>query len=59
MQVPPGEYLLLRYEEDQLDLPYGEEEFVKQMEGKGQRIRAEAGEKVSVKVNLIAGGEGE
>jgi len=59
MQVPPGEYLLLGYEEDQVDLPYGEEEFVKKMEGKGQRIRVEAGEKVSVKVKLIAGGEGE
>jgi hypothetical protein len=59
MQVPPGEYLLLGYEEDQIDLPYGEEEFVKKMESKGQRIRVEAGEKVNVKVKLIAGGEGE
>jgi hypothetical protein len=58
-QVPPGEYLLLGYEGDQIDLPYEEEEFVKKMEGKGQRIRVEAGEKVNVKVTLIAGGEGE
>src|SRR5208283_137248 len=29
LRVPPGEYLLLGYEEDQIDLPYGEEEFVK------------------------------
>jgi hypothetical protein len=59
MQVTPGEYLLLGYEEDQIDLPYGEEEFVKKMGGKGQRIRVVAGEKLSVKVKLIAGGEGE
>lgn len=60
MQVPPGDYLLLGYEEEQRDLPSGDEEFLKRMEGKGQRIHVEAGEKVSnLRVKLIAGSEEE
>ena len=59
MQVPPGDYLLLAFEEEQRDPPSGDEEFLKKMEGKGKVIHVEAGEKVSVKVKVIAGSEEE
>ena len=57
--VPPGEYLALAYEDSPQDLPIGDEEFAKRMEGLGQRIHVEAGEKVSVRLKVIAGSEKE
>jgi hypothetical protein len=60
--VPPGEYLVVAYEEYQrdLNLPFGDEEFVKGLEGTGQRIHVETGQKVAnvrVKVVTVSGGE--
>jgi len=60
--VPPGEYLVVAYEEYQkdLNLPLGDEEFVRGLEGKGQRIHVETGEKVAnVKVRALAGSDRE
>ena len=57
--VPPGDYLALAYSEVPQDLALGDEEFVKRMEGLGQKVHVEAGEKVSVKLKVIAGSEGE
>jgi hypothetical protein len=60
--VPPGEYLVVAYEEGQrdLNLPFGDEEFVKSLEEKGQRIHVDAGDKVAnVRVKVLAGNDGE
>lgn len=60
--VPPGEYLTVAYEEGQreLDIPFGEGEFVKSLEQEGQRIHAEAGEKIAnVKVKVLPENGGE
>jgi len=60
--VPPGEYLVVAYEEYQkdLNLPLGDEEFVRGLERKGQRIHVETGERVAnVRVRALAGSDGE
>jgi hypothetical protein len=60
--VPPGEYFVVAYEEGQrdLNLPFGDEEFLKSLEEKGRRIRVEAGEKVAnVTVEALAGNDDE
>ena len=57
--VAPGDYLALAYSEAPQNLALGDEEFVKRMEGLGQKIHVEAGQKVSVKLKVIAGSEGE
>jgi len=60
--VPSGDYLAVAYEEGQrdLNLPFGEEEFVKSLEEQGQRIHVEAGEKVAnVKVKVPPENNGE
>jgi hypothetical protein len=54
-QVPPGNYLLLAYEGQQDGLPYGSTEALQELEGKGVKVHVEAGEKVSVQVNVTAG----
>jgi hypothetical protein len=58
-QVPPGSYLVLGYEQglDQ-ELP-GDEETMQALESKGKVIHVEAGQKVNVKVKMIAGSNGE
>ena len=58
-QVPPGAYLVLAYEQgpDQ-ELP-GDEETMRALESKGKVIHVEAGQKVNVKVKMIAGSDGE
>jgi len=53
--VPPGDYIALAYEKQQTDLPFSDEEFVKSMESKGQKIHVEAGEKVNVRLKVISG----
>ncbi len=58
-QVPPGDYLVVACEGAQQDLPYGSEEALRSLEGKGQTIHVEAGQSVNVKVKVMAGGEAE
>lgn len=56
-QVPPGDYLVVASEGAQLELPYGSEEALRSLEGKGQTIHVEARQSVSVKVKVMAGSE--
>ncbi len=57
--VAPGEYLALAYQDLQPDLPFGDPEFVKRMATKGQMIHVDAGEKVNVKLKMLAASEEE
>ena len=58
-QVPPGDYLAVAFEEPQQDLSYGSEEALRGLVTKGQKIHVEAGQKLSLKVKVIAGSEAE
>jgi hypothetical protein len=58
-QVPPGNYLVVAFDQVQRDLPYGSEEALRPLEGKGRMIHVEAGQKVNVKVKVIVGSDGE
>jgi hypothetical protein len=51
-QIPPGDYLVVAFEEDQTDLDDAEK--LQALESKGQVIHLEAGQKVSVNVKAIA-----
>ena len=55
-QVPPGDYLAVAFEQ-QLpeDIPYGSTELMKSLSSKGQMIHLEAGQKLTVKLKLVAG----
>jgi hypothetical protein len=58
-QVAPGDYLVAAFDQVQQDLPYGSEEALRPLEGKGQAIHVEAGQKVNVRVKVNAGSDGE
>jgi len=58
-QVPPGNYLVVAFDQVQRDLPYGSAEALSPLEGKGQMIHVEEGQRVNVKVKVIGGGDGE
>jgi hypothetical protein len=58
-QVPPGTYLVLVYPDAPGDLPYGDDEAMQALKNKGQIIQVEAGQKISVRVRMVAEGEGE
>jgi hypothetical protein len=60
--VPPGDYWAVAYEEGQrgLNVPFGEPEYVKSLEEKGQMIHLGAGEKIAnVKVKVLPENNGE
>jgi len=56
-QVPPGDYVAVAFEEPQRELPYGSEEALRGLAAKGQKIQVDAGQKLSLKVKVIAEGE--
>jgi hypothetical protein len=59
-KVPPGDYVALAYANPKReeDLPWvGDKELEKSLEGLGQKIHVEAGQKVNVKLKVIAGEE--
>jgi len=58
-QVPPGNYVVLAFEQSQEDLPYGNDKAMEALEGKGQVIHVGASQKVNVKVKMIAGSDEE
>jgi hypothetical protein len=53
-QVPPGDYLVLAFEEQQPELPLDNGEKLQALESKGQVIHLEAGQKTSVSLKAIA-----
>lgn len=54
-QVPPGDYMVVAFEEPPQRSPYGDEEAIQGLLSKGGKmIHLEAGEKVNVKVKVIA-----
>ena len=59
LQVPPGDYLALAYEEPQQDPPSVDRDALRLLQSKGQLIHVEAGQKMSVKVKMVTDGEGE
>ena len=56
-QVPPGDYLVLAFEEEQPELPSNNSEKLQALESKGQVLHLEAGQKASVNVKVIAEGD--
>jgi hypothetical protein len=57
-QIPPGDYVLMAFPEQQEDLLYGNEEATNELLSKGGKmIHLEAGQKLSVKVQVIGGDE--
>jgi hypothetical protein len=58
--LAPGDYLVAAYDETRGNVPFGEEEFLKGLEEKGQKFHVEAGDKVTnLRVKVIAAGEEE
>jgi hypothetical protein len=55
--VPPGDYLLIGFDQPQDTLQYGSEEALRPMEAKGKRIHVEPGQKISVSVKVADGSE--
>jgi hypothetical protein len=57
-QVPPGDYVLMAFPEQQEGLLYGNEEATNELLSKGGKmIHLEAGQKLSIKVQVIGGEE--
>ena len=57
-QVPPGDYVLVAFPEQQDELLYGNEEATNELLSKGGKmIHLEAGQKLSIKVQVIGGDE--
>jgi hypothetical protein len=54
-QVAPGDYLVVAFDAPLNDSPEGDDEKMEELKTKGQVIHVEAGEKVSLKVRVIAG----
>ncbi len=55
--VPPGDYLAVVFDQQQPNLPTGDPEFVKSLEGKAQTVHLEAGQKVNLKLKVIPGSD--
>jgi hypothetical protein len=52
-QLPPGQYLVLAFAEKQTELSLDSWEMVSRLESLGQVIRADAGQKIQVRVKMI------
>jgi len=58
-QLPPGDYLVLAFEEEQTDLPLDDGEKLQALESKGQVIHLEAGQKANVNLKVIPDNDGQ
>jgi hypothetical protein len=55
--VPPGDYLAVVFDQHEPNLPTGDLEFLKSLEGNAQTVHLEAGQKVNLKLKVIPGGD--
>ncbi|MGA7317744.1 MAG: carboxypeptidase-like regulatory domain-containing protein [Silvibacterium sp.] len=55
--VPPGNYLILAFEKQQLNLPYRDLEAMRIYEPKGQTVRLAPGQKEKLELQIISGSE--
>jgi hypothetical protein len=56
-QVPPGDYLVLAFDQQQSQLEYTNAEAMRRYEAKGQKVHLVAGQKTRIQLQSISGGQ--